>query len=147
MKRFVSVLTVLCVISISSVNAQCCKSSAANNTLAENVANVEQKNEAQDIEAYYFHFTRRCATCKAVESVSSKALEELYGESIVLKSVNLDDEANDELAEKIGVDGQSLLLVKGDKKVDITNDGFMYARTKPEKLKEKIEDAVNSLKE
>jgi hypothetical protein len=110
------------------------------------VTEVEKDNEMQDIKAYYFHFTRRCATCKAVESVSVRALKELYGESIVLKSVNLDNEANDELAEKIGVDGQSLLFVKGDEKVDITNDGFMYARTKPEKLKEKIEEAVNSLK-
>ena len=27
------------------------------------------------IEAYYFHFTQRCATCKAVESVSTEALK------------------------------------------------------------------------
>jgi hypothetical protein len=147
MKRLFSVLIVLFVISISSVNAQCCKSNTETKALAENVAEVENNNEMQDIKAYYFHFTRRCATCKAVEKVSADALKELYGESIVLKSVNLDDEANNELAEKIGVDGQSLLFVKGDKKIDITNDGFMYARTKPEKLKEKIEETVNSLKE
>ncbi|MCF8362684.1 MAG: nitrophenyl compound nitroreductase subunit ArsF family protein [Prolixibacteraceae bacterium] len=146
MKRLLFLLIAVFAISISTVSAQCCKSSAANKALAENVAEVEKGNEMQDIKAYYFHFTRRCATCKAVESVSAEALKELYGESIVLKSVNLDDEANNDLAEKIGVDGQSLLFVKGDKKVDITNDGFMYARTKPEKLKEKIEEAVNSLK-
>ncbi len=147
MKRLFLVLIVLFVISISSVNAQCCKSNAETKTLAENVAEVESNNDMQDIKAYYFHFTRRCATCKAVESVTAEALKELYGESIVLKSVNLDNEANDELAEKIDADGQSLLFVKGDEKVDITNDGFMYARTKPEKLKEKIEEAVSSLKE
>lgn len=147
MKRLLFLLIAVFVISISTVSAQCCKSGAETKALAENVTEVSNDNEMQDIKAYYFHFTRRCATCKAVESVSAEALKELYGESIVLKSVNLDDEANDELAEKIGVDGQSLLFVKGDKKIDITNDGFMYARTKPDKLKEKIEETIEALTE
>ncbi|MFA5420077.1 MAG: hypothetical protein WC341_16610, partial [Bacteroidales bacterium] len=31
-----------------------------------------------EVEVYYFHFTRRCVTCNAVESESKKAIESLY---------------------------------------------------------------------
>ncbi|HKK82561.1 MAG TPA: nitrophenyl compound nitroreductase subunit ArsF family protein [Prolixibacteraceae bacterium] len=147
MKRLFTLLIVVFIISINTLSAQCCKGSTKTTALAENVTEVGQDNEMQDIKAYYFHFTRRCATCKAVEQVTIDALKKFYGKSIVLESVNLDDDANNELAEKIGIDGQTLLLVKGDEKIDITSEGFLYARTKPEKLEEIIKEEVNSLKE
>lgn len=147
MKQSFLVFIVLFVISSTTVSARCITSDAETMVLADKVTEVAKDNGIQNIKAYYFHYTSRCATCKAVENVSIDALKELYGESIVLKSVNLDDKENNELAEKIGVDGQSLLFVKGDKKVDITTDGFLYARSKPEKLKEIIEETINSLKE
>ncbi|HNZ72091.1 MAG TPA: nitrophenyl compound nitroreductase subunit ArsF family protein [Prolixibacteraceae bacterium] len=105
-----------------------------------------QKAEKEAIEAYYFHYTSRCVTCQSVEKVSSDALKELSGGKIVLKSINLDDKSNKELAKKLKIDGQTLLVVKGVKKVDITNDGFLYATTSPEKLKAKLKTAVESLK-
>ena len=37
------------------------------------------------------------------------------------------------------------LFVKGDQKVDLTTDGFMNARSNPDKLKEKIKETVDSL--
>lgn len=102
------------------------------------------------LELYYFHFSRRCATCIAVEEKSKEALQVLYPEKVeqgvyVFRAVNLDEEENEALAEKLGVTGQTLLLVKGGKKEDITSAGFMYARTNPEKLQEEIARAVGNL--
>ena len=109
-----------------------------------------QVSVSQAIEVYYFHMTRRCATCLAVESESEAALKKLYptqmeSGTITFKSLNLEEEINNPLAEKLQVSGQTLLIVKGDKKIDMTGDGFLYARTDPEKLQEKFKAAIDPL--
>lgn len=101
---------------------------------------------------YYFHFTRRCATCIAVEENSKKAVEELYPEQVktgeyFFKAINLDEESSKDIAKELGVGMQTLLVVHGDKKIDITGEGFMYAQ-EFEKLKAEIGTAVaKALKE
>jgi hypothetical protein len=105
---------------------------------------------SQIIEVYYFHMTRRCPTCQAVESESEAALKKLYpaqmeSGTITFKSLNLEEEVNNPLAEKLQVSGQTLLIVKGDQKIDLTGDGFMYARTDPAKLQEKFKAAIDPL--
>lgn len=110
----------------------------------------QQVTTVDKIEVYYFHFTRRCATCQAVEDESKNSLEELYpaqveGGKIVFLVVNLEENSNKLLAEKLQVSGQTLLITKGDKKFDITNDGFKYARTNPEKLQETIKNIIDPL--
>lgn len=145
MKRFFTLLSLLIVFSITNVQAQCCKGTAQQACCKAKTASC-LKNETSALEVYYFHFTHRCATCQAVEQVSANALKELYGDKMILKSINLDEKVNADLAKKLGVEGQSLLFVKGDKKVDLTNDGFMYARTEPDKLKAKIKATVESMK-
>jgi len=102
------------------------------------------------IEAYYFHFTARCVTCKTIEASTRENLELLYPNQvkaglITFQSINLDEESSKPLAEKLGVSGQTLLLVKGDQKINLTNDGFMYAVVKPEKFKEIINNKVAGL--
>ncbi len=105
---------------------------------------------AKKIEAYYFHFTSRCVTCKAVESEAQKNLNALYPQLaknglITFQSINLDENSSEAIAKKLDVSGQTLLLVKGDKKVNITNEGFMYARSNPEKFKAVIKEKVDAL--
>ncbi|MFZ0471144.1 MAG: nitrophenyl compound nitroreductase subunit ArsF family protein [Bacteroidales bacterium] len=116
-------------------------------------SNTEVKASADNsdkIEAYYFHFTARCTTCRAVESGAKEDLETLFPEQvkeglITFQSVNLDEDSSKPLAKKLGVTGQTLLLVKGDQKINITNEGFMYAVSKPEKFKEIINEKVDGL--
>ena len=91
---------------------------------------------AKEIQVYYFHFTRRCPTCIA---------DEIENGTITFKSINLDEGDSKEIAEKLGVSGQSLLFVKGDEKIDLTSEGFMNARSNPEKLQEKIKETVDGL--
>lgn len=117
-----------------SVNAQTDK----NEKIAE-VTNSEK------VEVLYFHYTRRCATCNAVESVSKDAVKELYGNKVSFTGYNLDEAAGKEKGKKLGISGQTLLIVSGDTKIDITNQGFMNARTKPEKLKQIIEEKITPL--
>jgi len=102
------------------------------------------------IEVYYFHFTRRCITCNAVETESKKAIEELYPEQvksgkITFKGYNLDEASSAAIAKKCGAEGQSLLVIKGTKKTDLTSQGFMYARSNPEKWKAELKKTIDPL--
>ncbi|MEO0076014.1 MAG: nitrophenyl compound nitroreductase subunit ArsF family protein [candidate division WOR-3 bacterium] len=113
--------------------------------------NEEVKNEIiQDLDTllhvYYFHATRRCATCQAVEDVTREALKEFYGDKITLLSLNFEEDSNKALVDKFQVSGQTLLIVKGDKQANITEYAFMNAKTQPDKLKEKIKSTIESMR-
>ncbi|MFO7672041.1 MAG: nitrophenyl compound nitroreductase subunit ArsF family protein [Bacteroidales bacterium] len=101
--------------------------------------------QANDIEVFYFHYTRRCVTCQAVETVSGEAVKELYGDSVPFKGYNLDETEGQEKAKELGISGQTLMIIHGDKKINITNEGFMYARINPEKLKQVISDHITPM--
>jgi hypothetical protein len=110
----------------------------------------ESASNSDKIEAYYFHFTARCTTCRTIEAKAKENLEILYPNQmkqglITFQSINLEEASSKPLAEKLGVSGQTLLLVKGDQKVNLTNEGFMYAVVKPEKFKEIINEKVDGL--
>jgi hypothetical protein len=102
------------------------------------------------IEAYYFHFSARCVTCKTVEAQARQDIEMLYPERVKagkmsFQSINLDDASSKAIAEKLRISGQTLLLVKGNQQINITNEGFLYAVSKPEKLKSIIKTKVDGL--
>lgn len=145
MKNFVLIFSFFFVLGMFTSNAQCCNKTAGVDISAKTLAMSDEGNESA-VKAYYFHTSRRCVTCNTVEKVSAKSLKELYGDKIQLQSVNLDNKENEELIKKLEVGGQSLLFVNGDKKVDITTDGFMLAARNPEKLKAKIKETVELLK-
>lgn len=95
---------------------------------------------------YYFHFSVRCNTCRAVENNSKKALVALYPEKVkkgeyAFKGVNLDEAASKSIAKKLGIGGQTLLVVCNNKKTDLTGKVFMYAQD-PIKIKAEIKKAV-----
>ncbi len=97
-----------------------------------------------ELSILYFHATRRCATCEAVEKVTKEALTEFYGDSIPFHSINRDEQK--ELAKEYKVEWQTLLAIKGDKKINLTNEAFLNARTNPDKLKGQIKLAIDSLR-
>lgn len=104
------------------------------------------------IEAYYFHFTARCVTCRTVEEQTKNSIETLYPAlvkegKISFRAVNLDDATGSALGEKLKISGQTLLIVKGEQKINITNEGFLYAVPNPEKLKSIIKEKIDGLLE
>lgn len=105
---------------------------------------------AKKVEVYYFHFTRRCMTCNNVEKVSKEAVEQQYADKvkageITFKSVNLDEKDGEAIGNKLKVEGQTLLIVSGDKRTDLTDKGFMYANDSPDKLKAEIKKAIDNM--
>lgn len=109
-----------------------------------------QLSNASKVEVYYFHYSRRCETCQAVESETQKAIQSLYptqykAGKITFRSVNLDENSSKSLSEKYKVEGQSLLIISGSKRIDLTDTGFLYARSKPDKLKQELKKTIEPL--
>jgi len=118
---------------------------------AQNGKKHEVKAEvASKVEVYYFHFTRRCMTCNAVETESKKAVEAMYPNlvksgKITFKAFNLDDATCKTVAERCGAEGQSLLVIGSGKRIDLTSQGFQYAVNNPDKLKAELKKAIDPL--
>ncbi len=120
-----------------------CKTQTAENQAAESVA-------SNDVQVYYFHNTKRCATCNAVEDETKVALEIFYKDQMTagtmeFTSLNLEDEKGKEMAKSLHVSGQTLLITKGDTHVNLTNEGFMNARTNPTKFHEILKAQIDKL--
>ena len=107
-------------------------------------------SSGEKVEVIYFHLTRRCVTCQAVEKVASEAVHELYAAEldkgmITFRSLNIEEKSSEADAERVKATGQCLLVVSGDKRFDLTSEGFLNARNSPEKFKEVIKNTVDPL--
>ena len=103
-----------------------------------------------DVEVYYFHMTTRCVTCKTVEAEARKNVEMLYADQvksgkISFTALNLEEATGKSMGEKLGVNSQTLLIVKGDQKINITNEGFLYAVSQPQKFTEVMKSKIDPL--
>lgn len=119
---------------------------------AQSDKNGESKgiSATEKIDIYYFHNTRRCATCNAVEDVTKATLKEFYSKQmddnqVTFQSLDLGDESSKDLINKYKVSGPTLIFVSDSEIINLTNEGFMYARTKPEKFKEKIKKSIDKM--
>lgn len=110
---------------------------------------LTQATNSSDVNVYYFHFTQRCATCLAVEENARTTIETLYPNELktgeyAFTSLNLDDASTKEIANKLGVGGQSMIVVRGDKKIDITGAAWLAAHD-PEKMKAEIKSGIDEI--
>jgi hypothetical protein len=102
------------------------------------------------VEVIYFHTTSRCVTCKTVEAEAKSNVALLYSEQvndgkISFTSYNIEEPEGKEVAKRVGVEGQSLMIVKGDQKENVINDGFLYAVRQPEKFREIMKEKIDPL--
>ena len=105
-----------------------------------------QVNVKSDVvEVYYFHFTKRCPTCQAIESQSKKFISDLYGDKVSFTALNLDENEGADKGKELGINGQTLLIVKGNTQINLTNEGFMYARNNPDKLRQILKEKIDPL--
>jgi hypothetical protein len=110
---------------------------------------IAQSISSSNVSVYYFHFTRRCATCLAVEENARKAVEAIYPNEVKtgeysFTSLNLDEASTKEIADKLGVGGQTLLVVRGDKKIDITSAAWLAAHDL-DKMKVEIKSGIDKV--
>ncbi len=116
----------------------CSKTEAAKCQSTEKVADTE-------VMLYYFHASRRCATCESVEKVSKETIHKNFEGKVAFKTFNREDRVNKKLVEQYEISGQTLLLIKGDEVKDLTTKAFLYAKNDPEKLEKEITSQIEEL--
>lgn len=154
MKRIVSTLIVLFIVGITGISAQSNKKSellasskpcCSKATTGEKADGTAQNIEKTEVMAYYFHSSRRCATCEAVERVTIETLKEHYGDKVSFASINREEDENKAMVDKYKINAQTLIIVKGDDIVDLTSNAFLNARSNPEKLEKKITSTIDKM--
>ena len=133
-----AIIVVLFAISMVSCNTQTTNNSESTNLGSENM------------QIYYFHLTKRCATCNAVENETKMALESFFSDKlkngeIEFISLNIEETKSKDIAKALAVSGQALLIVKGDKQVNLTNEGFMNARTNHDNFHDILKSQIDNL--
>jgi hypothetical protein len=138
MRRIFFICSALIALAAVSCNAQ------------SNQKPVAADAKTSDVEVYYFHMTMRCTTCKTIEAEARKNVEMLYADQvksgrISFTSLNLEEATGKSMGDRLGVNSQTLLIVKGDQKINITNEGFLYAVSKPQKFTEVMKSKIDPL--
>jgi len=57
----------------------------------------------------------------------------------------LDEKKNKTLANQCKAEGQALLVISNNKRTDLTEQGFMYAKDQPDKLKAELNKVIRPL--
>ena len=128
-----------------------CNSSENKETKEQDIVTVENDSiSANTILVYYFHGSIRCHTCVSVDENTHQYIKDLFPAKldkgdIVFKSINIDENERPDLIEKYQIYGQTLLFIKGDKIIDLTEDAFKYVTTSPEKWKQAVDDNLIDL--
>jgi len=111
----------------------------------ENKARKSDLATAEGVEVFYFHNTRRCVTCQAVETESKVLVEELYRDKVTFLAYNLEEMDGKAKAGELGVSGQTLLIVCGETRINVTNEGFLNARSNPVKFRQILKEKIDPL--
>jgi len=96
---------------------------------------------------YYFRTSFVCETCEAIEDIVADELNTRYADElkdgkIIFRQFNLDDPETADFALRFDVVFKSLLVLKNDTFVNLTNEAFLYALPKPEKLRLLIDEQL-----
>jgi hypothetical protein len=106
------------------------------------------------LEVLYFHATRRCPTCMAIEENAKKTLDtyfaaQLKDGTIQLTVIDVDDDKNKAIAGKYEATGSALFLTKTvngkEVKKDMTEFAFSYARNNPDKFMSGLKNKINEM--
>lgn len=133
----------------SSTDSSSIEANATTDTTTQNGS--EAKVEQSKIMIYSFHVTNRCASCITIEESTKKTLDtyfknEVKNGRIKLSILNVDEKANEKIAEKYQAFGSGLFVTRVFKgketTADLTGDGFKYARNKQDKFIEVLKGKI-----
>lgn len=126
--------------------------SCGNRNSSENINTSETKQFSIDssenvINVLYFHGTQRCKTCIAVGNIAKETLDSLSlnNENIVFSEINTDDPNFSDVTAKFQISWSSLIITKGEERIDLTDFAFANAITNTEFLKAEIVKTITSL--
>ena len=103
------------------------------------------------VEVYYFHFTRTCVPCVAIDTETEKTINETYAGAlaegkIAYYPMNIETEEGKRMAEMLDVSGQALLVIKPDDRIDLTAYAILYASNQPEQFRKALRETIGKIK-
>lgn len=124
--------------------------SCTNKKQTDNSERVSTALETNAVDAsvtnvYYFHGKQRCKTCIAVGNLTQETIEDIYANNDKVKFIEVDtsDKQYSNLVDKYEVSWNALIIAKGDKHIDITEQAFANAVNTPEILVKLLTEEVN----
>jgi len=106
----------------------------------ENAAEKGATSTEPEVVLYYFHGTRRCNTCRTIESYAQQALEAKFNDQLQAGAlqwmvINTDEPDNEHFVTDFGLVSSSLVLVKreGDDVLrhEVLQDAWTLVRDEP----------------
>jgi hypothetical protein len=120
---------------------------SGNRSLAQEIQNAKTR-----VDVYYFHSTKRCPTCEAIERETKKTLNGSFSDqtangTVKLHILDLDQKENKNLVEKHEIYGSSLILIPtdGGEVVNLTNKAFLYALDQSFAFRRELREKLNEL--
>ena len=117
--------------------AQCCNKTEDAKTTAKTCCSADSSKTETTVTAYYFHTSRRCETCKAVEAVSQEAIQEYTKCKVPFSSIDIEEQGQQALVEKYQVSGQTLLIVSNGENGESHQRSLYERPDKPGQIKSK----------
>jgi hypothetical protein len=121
------------------------------NSGSKSLKDQDSLKTAPKVSVYYLHQKKRCATCKAVGSISKTTTETNFANEIkegrvAFFDLDISEPANDSIGKKFECAWSGLYILSfkdGKEKIeDLTDFGFMYAINKPDTLEQKIKSVI-----
>lgn len=125
----------------------CGNRNSSDSQVAADTGKITIETSDSVINVLYFHGTQRCKTCIAVGDITKETIDSLYSgnNKIVFTEVDTDKPEFSEITERFQISWSSLIISKGDAKIDLTDFAFANALKSPELLRAELEKTVNSL--
>jgi hypothetical protein len=110
-----SITAVLLALFITAGGGSAVSAAETSSTVSSQASAAAQKTEQKTTRVYYFHGNQRCATCKKIEALTKKTLEEGYAEqlkngSLELQVVNVDISSNEHFVKDYELAVRSVVL-------------------------------------
>lgn len=118
---------------------------------SEQIKTEVSQSASLKLQIYYFHATHRCPTCNSIEENVNQVLEHNFAQEmeqgiIRFTVLNVEDDENQELAEKYQATGAALHIVEiengTEKDNDLTEYAFSYSRKEPEVFLKGMNDTI-----
>jgi len=134
-----TLLTVLAMVAVAGLALWLSAESSAISS-SESAVGKGSTGAEPEVVLYYFHGTRRCNTCRTIESYAQQALESKFNDqlqagSLQWKVINTDEPDNEHFVTDFGLVSSSLVLVEseGDDVVrhEILQEAWTLVRDEP----------------
>lgn len=104
------------------------------------------------VRVIYFHGSHRCTTCRTIEALTMEVAKSSFENEqksggLRFESIDLDTPEGEKLAGRYEVAWSSLLIVKNDMVVNLTDMAFSKAKNKPEEFKENLKSEIRKILE